>query len=209
MAPTNAELVARRTGRYNSPSDLKHIYVPHTIYFYYVKVTRRAGMIAYDKAVLFIWEEDEAISPTDLKGKHIPELTKNARKTRPDKPMPSSIGFGREPWRRRSYLVVALDHGNAADGGFETDDAAIIERLAGTKEYKNHCFFDGGEEKIAVRQQDPIWVMWTVNYMKNRSGKDIPEGKTHKFRFKFKPKGRPIVETPDHGTNMGPPIGPP
>jgi hypothetical protein len=206
LSRRNVEMVGPRTGRYNSISDLKDVYVPHTIYFYYFRV--KAGK--YEKPVFFVREELAAITQESLKKIHIPELTRNARKAKPDKPPSKGTGFG-EAWTRRSYLVVALDDDDP-DNGFDEHDAVDIVRKDDGRRYRNHCFFDGGEAKLEMLATErPIWAAWTVNYMKNRSGKDVPAGKSHTFGFKFKPKKKPPVadDSEDHGTNMGPPIGPP
>ena len=209
MAKRNVELRAPRTGKYNSPSDLKPIYVPHTIYYYYVKATAVGGVPQYDEAILYVVEKNVPIPEASLDAEII-ALTKNARGTQ-DNPKPKDRGFGRLPWQRRSYLIVALDDYDVGNG-FEIDNAVEITRKDGSnKRYPNHCFFDGGEREIQVQDEDPIRVMWTVNYMKNKTGKDIPERKFHTFSFKFNPKGVPFAEVlaEDNGTNMGPPVGPP
>ena len=204
----NVELVTGRTGAYNATSDLKDVYVPHTIYFYYV--TSRTGTTGteYDEAILYVLEKSNPI-PVNTLDTEIIALTRKARNGHPTHPERSGKGFGRDPWRRRSYLVVVLDD-DAGDNRFKPGNAVEIARKKGSRRHKNHCFFNGGEGEIDVDGK-PIGYLWTVNYMKAKAGKDVPAGKHHVFSFKFNPTKRRLHDgdEEDHGTNMGPPIGPP
>lgn len=187
-------------GKYNSPSNFAH-QVPHTIYFYYAAPT--GGGSGYDVRA-YIWCEDNKILPAALPG-HIARLTSNARQNGSN-PKPIGKSLNDVPWWRISYLVVALEDPT----GFDADNAVEITRDDGSANgHPNHCFFDGGDGSITVPGEADIQAMWTVNYMKNKSGKDIPKGKVHKFIFRFNPaRGRPFY--PDSGgTNMGPPVPPP
>jgi hypothetical protein len=194
--------MARKTGKYNEPSPWANE-IPYTIYFYYAKARR--GIPGYDTTA-YIWVEDTEILPAMLPSR-IARLTSNARKTDPIDPRPIGRAIKDVPWWKISYLVVAVEGGD----GFEPKKAVEIIRHDDGNDYSNHCFFDGGDGKIPVQDEDDIWALWTVNHMKNRSGQDIPEDKIHKFSLRFRPKGRRLArpQNEDHGTNMGPPIGPP
>jgi hypothetical protein len=187
-------------GKYNSPSPWANIH-PYTIYFYYAAPA--ASGSGFDVST-YMWCENAPILPGDLP-RHIAHLTSNARS---GGSYPPRIGgeMGDVPWARVSYLV-AVQEGAA---GFDAGDAVEIWRDDGsTNGHPNHCFFDGGDGVIPVAGQANIAALWTVNYMRNKSGKKIPKGKLHNFKFRFNPRrGRPLY--PDSGgTNMGPPVPPP
>lgn len=194
---------AGKTGKYNHDSgDWKTQYVPHAMYFYY-----RKG----DDLRVYLWvtPEGEPITPAK-RDQLIVDLTKNAR-LGGSNPRPIGWKFGDVPWWKRSYLVAAVD---TQGHKFPPNEAVIIDRDDSGPDHPNHCFFDGwdGEVAIPVADGGPIQVMWTVNYMKNKSGKDTPPGKIHDFKFYFQRARRAIRrrdDEEDHGTNMGPPIGPP
>lgn len=197
MAMTRAE----KNGDYDDYSgDWKDDYIPHAIYFYY----RTPKEL---RVYLWVTPEGQPIHPEDL-DRLIINLTKNARDKGSD-PRPIGWAFKDVPWWKRSYLVVALDIPNTK---FDPGKAIEIVRDDGSAMgYPNHCFFDGGDGAINIPGQDPIQVMWTVNYMKNKSGKDIPPGKIHKFKLAFNTVQRSIRRRNpgDSGTNLGPPVPPP
>jgi hypothetical protein len=192
---------AGKTGDYNHSSDWANEYIPETIYYYYV-----TSVGAGYKATVYFWDEMAPIPMTSLEG-HIIRPTRNARSANNTNPRPIGRGFGRIPWWRRSYLVIVLEDGN----GFEPGQAVQIRRKDGSPNgHPNHCFFDGGDGKITLPAPElPIYALWTVNYMKSKSGKDIPEGKSHRFAFKFFGNERGLLYPEDSGTNMGPPVPPP
>jgi len=201
-APRHAATRSGKTGDYDDRSgDWKDKYTPHAIYFYYRKD---------DDLRVYLWvnPRDEAITLEVLRA-HIIHLTQNARNNGND-PRPIGWKFDDVPWWRRSYLVVAVD---TTGFKFPPGKAVIIDRDDSGPNSPNHCFFDGwdGEIDIPVADGGPIQVMWTVNYMKNKSGDDIPSGKIHDFKLYFQKADHPIRrrDEGDHGTNMGPPVGPP
>jgi hypothetical protein len=210
-SPRLALTHAMRTGDYDDSShDWKDHYTPHTIYFYYRTLSE---LRVYRRIT------PDPISRAALDG-HIIELTKNAR-AGGSNPLPIGWAFKDVPWQKRSYLVVAVDIPNVV---FDPGNAVTITRDDGSPHgHPNHSFFDGWDGAIEIPtkppepSQEPIQVMWTVNYMKSKSGKDIPAGRTHKFDLDFHSKGgknikdgrRRRSDDGDSGTNMGPPVPPP
>lgn len=200
-----ARPVAGKVGKYNYKSDWAKDYVPRTIYFYYA-TPKKVGALATDYDVrVYIWvnPDNDAIEPGPELDGLIVDLVRNAR-VNGSSPRPIGFAFDDVPWWRRSYLVVALESDE-----FVSTEAVEISRDDG---HPNHCFFDGGDKKMTIDGKE-ISLMWTVNYMKKKSGKDLERGKIQKFDLRFNPKGpnfhRRRRDEPDHGTNMGPPIGPP
>jgi hypothetical protein len=199
--PAQPIVPAGKKGKYNSLSgEWKRDITPYSIYFYYV--TRKSGPVVppaspYNVEVYF-YTQSTKIEDTTLDA-HIETLTKNARGSKKNPP-PIGFAFNDVPWWRISYLVVASDA-----EPFPSGEAVHIERDDG--DY-NHSFFDGKDYELPIMDQNPISVMWTVNYMRGKSGNPIKPGKTHKFRFRF--NHQLSREYPDDsGTNMGPPVPPP
>jgi hypothetical protein len=197
-----AKAIIGKAGKYNQKTDWATKYVPQSIYFYYINPRTTPPT----RAIYFV---DLMAKITDIRP-HIISLTKNARITNLDAQNPRPIGLDTPgyrpqvvPWWRRSYLVVVLDDGK----GFYPGEAVEITRYNG---HPNHCFFDGGDGTIDPGDGAPlIYAMWTVNYMKNEYGDDIPKGKVHRFRFRFKGIREQMRYPEDSGTNMGPPVPPP
>jgi len=201
-----AKVITGKIGKYNQTTDWATQYIPQSIYFYYIN----PGTTPPTRAIYFV---DLMAKITDIRP-HIVTLTRNARNTDVNTQNPRPIGLDTPdyppqvvPWWRRSYLVVVLDDGK----GFYKGDAVEITRKDGSVNgHPNHCFFDGGDEEIVLPAPElPIYAMWTVNYMKRKSGRDIRPGQVHNFRFSFRGKDQRILQPEDSGTNMGPPVPPP
>ena len=193
-----------KEGKYCHDSDWRHDAAketPYTIYFYWV--TPKEGVPDAYNVVAYMWVNDKMITTGTVLEELIKKLAANARDGLYD-PRPIGSGFT-VPWWRKSYFVLALPYAD----GFEPDNAFDIVHEDAGHDRPNHTFFDGREVSMKDAKDRPFSVAWTVNYMKTRHGEDLLPGEIHRFRLGFKAKGRPLVEGPDHGTNMGPPIGPP
>jgi hypothetical protein len=189
-----------KEGYYHEPSDWAQEF-PHTIYFYYAEPVG-AGKYAV-RAYLWVNPDNDPIRPgLELDGL-IKRLTSNARDN-VNGPGPIGSGFT-VPWWRISYFVIALDDTD----GFEHDQAIGISHIDGSYARPNHTFFDGWDGAMEDTKNRPIAVAYTVNHMKTRYGENLGNGEIHRFKLKFKPKGRPFVDDGDSGTNMGPPVPPP
>jgi hypothetical protein len=189
-----------KEGYYYEPSDWADE-IPRTIYFYYAKPAGAGKYIV--RAYMWVNPDDDPILPGDDLNEQIRELTKNARKNG-DNPRPIGRGFS-VPWWKKSYFVVALDQAN----GFEPKQAIEFLHIDGSHQRANHTFFDGGDGTVEIPGERSVAAAWAVNHMKTRHGEDLDEGEVHRFRLSFRPKGRPIVDDGDSGTNMGPPVPPP
>jgi hypothetical protein len=190
---------------YDHPSDWKGNpdETPWTIYFYYDRRTADGG------GTLEVYESrrNHAISDDELKSILIPQLTRNARGSK-NRPRVRGNKVSDVDWKRKSYIVFALDTGEA----YDKNDALWITREPGHR--PNHSFFDGGVGEIEVDPRCPIQAVWTVNYRKNEEGGDLTNRDKHNFTLSFKIKGRnrrhpPIVDGGDHGQNDGGSTAPP
>lgn len=198
-------LVRSKSGPYSDSSgewktDPENL--PHSVYFYYVHS---------DKSVrAYFWANPPGhpiplgVEPGTELNKLIFALTENAQKSQPDNPRPVGWKFSDVPWVKKSHIVIVLE-----DDEF-VDWVVDIKRKKGNDVYENHCFFDGGAGELSDGQGNTVQALWVVNYMKNLSGEDIPKGKSHDFKWKFRTKkGRPPIIEDGNGTNMGPPVPPP
>jgi hypothetical protein len=147
--------------------------MPWTVYFYYDTRTEAGGSLEVYE--LF---EGQGITEARLKDEVIPRLTRNARGSKDD-PRPIGSNVGDVAWKRKSYLVFALDTGDE----YDPQDPLRIK--------PGHGFRDGGMGTIPVDQGSPIQVVWTVNYQKDKDGKDLKEGQGGDYVLSFRRRGDP------------------
>jgi hypothetical protein len=192
-----------KRGKYNSATDdLRTAVIPRTIYFYYVEAAGDDGF----NCRAYMWDnpDNDPIHQGQELKRILRKLVSNARNNGID-PRPLGSGFDAIPWSRKSYLAIALDD----EDGFEPGDALAITRVTSTVSIENHCFFDGDDAVIYDEDGNPASVMWTVNYMIDEDGNDLSAQTLNRFAIEFKGKDKDPHDGGDHGTNMGPPIGPP
>jgi hypothetical protein len=190
-------------GKYNNtnaPGHWKSL-VPHTIYFYYF--TKRNNK--YDNEFYFVHDADAPITESQLKNKWISHLVDNATGPK-NNPPPSNEKFGTKPWKRISWLVVAVKDVEIATGRA----AEIKWKETSTTEKENHSFFDGGDRIVTLDGGGKVGVIWTWNHFRNADGELLEENEQNDFHFHFIREGEAVVvEIDESGTNTGPVVKPP
>jgi hypothetical protein len=169
-----------------------------------------------------MYNSGEEISGLDKLYTHIGKLIANARTGKKD-PYPVGWDFGDIVWRKKSYIVVALD---GYDIKFDPGNAMAIKQIGNGN--KNYTFFDGNDDLYEMsndpRKPDKVPIVYCLNHLRaDENGRDwCPhEHQEVKFVFSHKPRnlpekggnlsdeGRNLLDGGGTGTNMGPPVPPP
>lgn len=204
--------------RYGEPGFEK---IPWCAYFYYVGRVATDGTVRPAAVYQYISHQGP-IERSQLR-QLVTQLALNARAPADDQnPKPSTAWF---PWRRKSYIIMLVDDPSFS---FDQDNAiAITERVSG----ENYTFFDGVDfNDIALPgpadgpAMEYVTAVCFTNHMKrSAAGDDLGDDEEQRFTATFSPplSSLFVFETAvsltddsveaeeDHGTNMGPPIGPP
>lgn len=194
---------------------------PWCAYFYYVGRLPSGGTVRRVAAYQYVSHQGP-IEQSQLRDL-VTQLALNARAQADDQnPKQSTEWFA---WRRKSYIILLVDDPSFS---FDQDNAvAITERESGG----NYTFFDGVDfNNIALPgpaggpAQEYVTAVCFINHMKrDATGEDLRRNEAQRFAATFSPPLPPLflleAEQPgadvqieaeeDHGTNMGPPIGPP
>lgn len=170
------------------------------VYFYYV--TDRNG---YDEVKAYRFYSRTKI--TNIKNK-ITDLLKNVF-DQTQTPRQYGSRFRSFPWRRYSYVVIALDSENVK---FRHCNALEVKHRASKS---NHSFFDALDytQQFNVGGVDrDVSIVYFINHMLARDGREIGENKKEIFDFYWnlvKRRRRPFLPPDSGGTNQGGPVPPP
>jgi len=181
----------------------------HCIYFYYLQfVEKNKGEDAAPVVTAYYhFDEDTAIKDDQ----HLEDLvTKLGANARAGDFAPPSCGSGISavPWRRKSYLVILLDHPVLK---FRDKHALQIICKKKPGEPINHSFFNARKLNIDLPGDGSgavVTALSCVNLMQHEDGRDLEDNEEEKFAVSVIPGG-PLRYRDDSGTNQGGPIPPP
>jgi hypothetical protein len=205
----------------------KHQYVPHCIYFFYIRVNGN-GAIKVDHYFYFEGPPDDPskwapILYDDVDDK-IKMLAYNARPLGNGNPSPlPRHNFDTIVLRRKSYVAFFLDEGNWAFHkrlGPTPRTAMVFNKTKAGVD--NYSFFDGKDLEFLMDisgtggQQDLRTGVVLVNHMKDANGDDLTVADSPQFAFDMyfdvtfaDPSSKKLTVIFDPGgTNQGPPEQP-
>jgi hypothetical protein len=205
----------------------KHQYVPHCIYFFYVRVNGN-GAIKVDHYFYFEGPPDDPSRWTEIPYAAVDEKIKmlayNARPLGNGNPAPlPAHNFDNIVLRRKSYVAFFLDEGHWAfhkRQGPTARYAMIFNQVKAGID--NYSFFDGKDLEFMMDitgtggSQDLRTGIVLVNHMKDANGDDLKDIDHPRFAFDMyfdvafvDPSSTKLTVIFDPGgTNQGPPETP-
>lgn len=231
---TNHGIHVQRLGDLNFPD---HQQVPHSVYFYYVRVDSDGRLHVTHHFYPGGDPNEPGNPPNPADWPSIPrdeeglkallrDLALDARPTGAGNYPVIGQAFRDIVWRRKSYIAIFVDelnwklHKLAA-----TEDPAVVfitELKNGKQGLENHTFFDAMDLDIEMpingsADTDKRSAVVFINHMKaDEAGNDLEAGPGQFFQFKmffdveFSIGGKAITVIFDPGgTNIGPPPPPP
>lgn len=184
----------------------KYDKVPHTIYYYYLRVEADGRLIVWH----YFHQAVNQIEYVALEAAVQDVAQRALAGTLPKE----GENFELVEWKHKSYIVFVIDEEHWDYP--QTRDAIFIDG-------PNHTFFDAKNFSVTITdpqtgapRQRPAVAM--INHMKeNDQGGDLPLGKRQPFKFSVvfnvrftnRPSGGMIVIFDPDGTNVGPPLPPP
>ncbi len=203
-----------------------HQYVPHCIYFFYIRVNGN-GALKVDHYFYFKgppddpmkWEKLEYNDVINVEG-IIKQLALNARPSGVKNPAPlPDHNFANIILRRKSYVVFFLDEANWAFHKQSGGRFAMAFNEGKSGNQPNHSFFDGHDLEIQMpifgtQDEDTRTGVLLVNHMKSDAvGTDLVMGEEPEFAFDMyfdvefaDPSSQRLTVIFDPGgTNQGPP----
>lgn len=133
-----------------------------------------------------------------------------------DWPVEVGKGFDAVNWRRKSHIIVVLDHPTR-----RLKECGAVTFFPGDNDHKdNFCFCDAvdWDDFQVVDSSGETLTLSAVSFINHMNADDldgdIKPGHRHAYRFRIKSQKRDGLRDDDYtydsgGTNLGPPVPPP
>lgn len=216
----NHDVYEKRLTQNNPPP--KWDYVPHCIYFYYVRIDRD-GKVRVDHYLYANSDLDHPSTWPKIPHSDVPGILRNlALNGRPstgrkDPPKLPSNNFDEIPWNRRCYIAIFFDEANWSFHKRADGKSGIV--FNPSQGMPNHTFFDAMDVELELPNGDGgtdkrTAIFFVNHYRKNDQGDDLDERQEFKFDMWLTAKfaesndtGMVVIFDPG-GTNDGPPEQP-